>query len=381
MRFYVSVAAVTLFSFLAMSNPNNATTDQSSHTKYLVYIGSYGKGVYGFRFDSASARLEPLGMVGPVVNPSWVTAGPDYKHLYAVSELEKVQGAIAAFGINHKTGALTPVNSEPSGGEAPCYAAVDHTGKMLIVANYVTGGVSSYPIQRDGRIGRMVSLMTASGQGPNKARQDGPHAHEAVIAADNKRVYVPDLGLDHIRIYRLDPENAKLLPNDPPYVQQEGGSGPRHLVFGKNGKYAYLLSEIKPLLTVLRHDEGNGSLQIVQSVATLPNDFSGESTGAEIRLDPSGRFLYASNRGADTIQVFAVDPGNGTIRMIQSIPTGGKTPRGFALDPTGQYLFAGNQDSNTLVLMNIDRNTGKLAATGKTFDVPSPVDVLFVPAQ
>jgi 6-phosphogluconolactonase len=380
MRFYLSVAAA-LFSSFAMSTANSAPPDQSSQTKYLVYIGTYGKGVYAFRFDSASASVEPLGMVGAVVNPSWVTAGRDYKHLYAVSELDKVQGAIAAFGINRKTGALTVLNSESSGGEAPCYAAVDHTGKVLIVANYVTGGVSSYPIERDGRIGRMASLMTAEGHGPNEARQEGPHAHEAVIAADNKRVYVPDLGLDHIRIYRLDPETAKLVPNDPPYVQEEGGSGPRHIVFSKNGKYAYLISEIKPVVTVLRHDETNGSLEVVQTAATLPRDFSGENTGAEIRLDPDGKFLYTSNRGADTIQVFAVDPANGTIRMIQTISTQGKTPRGFALDPTGQYLLVGNQASNNLVVMKIDRDSGKLIATGQTFDVPSPVDVLFVPAQ
>jgi 6-phosphogluconolactonase len=380
MRFYLSLAAA-LFSSFAMSTANSAPPDQSSQTKYLVYIGTYGKGVYAFRFDSASASVEPLGMVGAVVNPSWVTAGRDYKHLYAVSELDKVQGAIAAFGINRKTGALTVLNSEPSGGEAPCYAAVDHTGKVLIVANYVTGGVSSYPIERDGRIGRMASLMTAEGHGPNEARQEGPHAHEAVIAADNKRVYVPDLGLDHIRIYRLDPETAKLVPNDPPYVQEEGGSGPRHIVFSKNGKYAYLISEIKPVVTVLRHDETNGSLEVVQTAATLPRDFSGENTGAEIRLDPDGKFLYTSNRGADTIQVFAVDPANGTIRMIQTISTQGKTPRGFALDPTGQYLLVGNQASNNLVVMKIDRDSGKLIGTGQTFDVPSPVDVLFVPAQ
>ncbi len=381
MCLHSSFALISLLIPFAMSAPNTTTSAQSGQTKYLVYIGTYGKGVYAFRFDSALGAAQPLGMVGAVVNPSWVTASRDYKHLYAVSELEKVQGAIAAFGIDHKSGTLTALNSESSGGEAPCHAAVDHTGKVLIVANYVTGGVSSYPIERDGRIGKMVSLMTAEGHGPNRARQEGPHAHQVVIAADNKRVYVPDLGLDRIRIYRLDPATAKLAPNDPPYVQEEGGLGPRHVVFSHDGKYAYVLNEIKPAVNVFRHNVANGSLELVQTAATLPHDFSGENTGAEIRLSEDGRFLYTSNRGQDSIQIFAVDPGNGTIRIIQTIPTHGKTPRGFALDPTGQYLLVGNQDSNNLVLMKIDRNSGNLAATGQAFDVPSPVDVLFVPEQ
>jgi 6-phosphogluconolactonase len=223
--------------------------------------------------------------------------------------------------------------------------------------------------------------MTAHGSSANKERQEGPHAHETVISANNRRVYVPDLGLDHIRIYRLDAATAKLTPNDPPFGQVEPGRGPRHMAFSHDEKYAYVLNEIEPFVNVFRHDTSNGALHEIQSVETLPRDFKGENTGAEIRLDQSGKYLYTSNRGNDSLQVFAVDPDNGTIRRIQIISTGGKTPRGFAIDPTGQFLFAGNQDSNQLAILRVNRETGELSDTEQRFEVPSPVDVLFVPAK
>jgi 6-phosphogluconolactonase len=355
----------------------------SNATSYFVYVGTYGKGVYGFRYDSSTAKLTSLGLVGSVVNPSWLTTDRNHRHLYAVSELTQAgaQGAVAGFGINSKTGSLTQINSQPSGGEAPCYVAVDATGKVLLAANYVTGGVSSYPLTKDGRIGDIASLMTAQGSGPNKARQEGPHAHEAVISSDNKRVYVPDLGLDRIRIYRLDTDAAKLVPNDPPYVQEEGGYGPRHIVFSRDDKFAYVINEINAKVTVFKHDSATGNLQLIQTADTLPASFRGENTAAEIRLDHNDKFLYTSNRGEDTIQVFAVDQGNGTIRLIQSFPTQGKTPRGFALDPAGKHLIVGNQESNTLVVLSVDPDSGRLSSTGQTAEVASPVDVLFVPAQ
>ena len=351
-------------------------------TDDLAYIGSYGKGVYAFRFDAAAVKLEPMGMVGAVVNPSFLAAGRDFRYLYAVSELEgKAEGAVAGFSIDRSNGSLKILNTRPSGGQAPCHLAVDHTGKALIVANYVTGGVSSYPIEKDGRLGPMASLMTAHGSSANKQRQEGPHAHEVVISADNQRVYVPDLGLDHIRIYRLDAATAKLTPNDPPFAQEEPGLGPRHMVFSHDEKYAYVVNEIKPFVTVFRHDASTGALNLIQKVGTIPSDFSGENTGAEIVLDRSGRYLYTSNRGHDSLQVFAVDPGHGTIRRIQIMSTGGKTPRGFAIDPTGQFLFVGNQDSNQLAIFKVNSQTGDLSDTGQKYETPSPVDVLFVPAK
>lgn len=376
------LTAVFAVSILTMSATHTFGASQPDHTRYLVYIGVYGKGVYAFRFDAGTAKIEPLGMVGEIVNPSFLATDRDYRNLYAVSELEgKVEGAVASFAIDRSSGSLKLLNTRPSGGRAPCHLAVDHTDRVLVVANYTTGDVSSYPIEKDGSLGPMASVMAAHGSSVNKERQEGPHAHETVISADNRRVYVPDLGLDHIRIYRLDAATAKLTPNNPPFGQIDPGRGPRHMAFSHDEKYAYVLSEIEPFVTVFRHDTSNGALHEIQSVETLPADFKGENTGAEIRIDRSGKYLYASNRGNDSIQVFAIDPANGTIRRIQIIPTGGKTPRGFALDPTGQFLFVGNQDSNQLAIFRVNRETGELSDTEQRFEVPSPVDVLFVPAK
>ena len=369
--------------FITMSTQQNADAAPASgnQQKFLVYVGTYGKGVQAFRFDAASAEIEPLGLVGEVSNPSWVTTDREFKHLYAVSELEgKVNGVVASFAIDRKTGKLTALNHVGSGGEAPCHASVDATGKVLIVANYGTGGVSAFPIKQDGSLEEMSVLMAAKGSSEDKERQEGPHAHEAVIGDSNGRVYVPDLGLDQIRIYRLEAGSGKLVANDPPFAKAESGHGPRHMVFSKDEKFAYVLNELKPVVSVYAHDSASGNLTHIQSVATLPADFTKENSGAEIRIDKAGKFIYTSNRGNDSIQVFAINSSDGKLRLIQSIPTGGKEPRGFALDPTGRFLFAGNQNSSTLVVFKVDATTGKLSTTGKSFDVPSPVDVFFVPA-
>ena len=371
----VVVAFSSLLLITAMSISN-----VSSQGKYLVYIGSYGKGINAFRFDTNSLTLDPLGMVGSVVNPSFLTTDPDFKYLYAVSEVEeKVNGGVAAFTLDRGNGSLHPLNHLDSGGEAPCHLSVDHTGKMVIVANYVTGGVSSYPIEQNGALSKMSSLMTAHGSGPDKERQDGSHAHEAIITKDNARVYVPDLGLDRIRIYRIDPSTAKLVPNDPPFAKTGAGFGPRHLAFSPDEKFAYVINELKPFVTVFSRDSSNGSLSEIQSVPTIPADFKEENSGAEIRMDHAGRFVYASNRGHDSIQVFAVDPAKGTLHRVQIVSTQGKEPRGFNLDPSGHFLLVGNQKSNSLLIFKVNPNSGQLTDTGKHVETEAPVDVYFVP--
>ncbi len=369
--------------FTTMSNNPDLFAAQPPElaANYFVYIGTYGKGVHGFRAASASASLEPIGLVGDVTNPSWVGAGPDFEHLYAVSELlGKEEGGVASFSIDRKSGQLRSLNQLKSGGVAPCYLSVDATRKMLIVANYVTGGVSSFPIEQNGSLGAMASLMSAHGSSVNKKRQEGPHAHEAVISADNKRVYVPDLGLDQIRIYQIDPATAKLTPNDPPVVKGEPGLGPRHIVFDRSSKYAYLINELQPFVCVYEVEAATGNLKFVEHVSTVAPGETKDNSGAEIRLDRSGNFLYTSSRGYNTIQVFAVDSSSGKLEKIQDVPTGGDGPRGFNLDPSGHFLLVGNQQSNNLVVFQVDPATGKLTPTGQKYEVPSPVDVLFVPA-
>lgn len=360
----------------------SAFQEAGTQKQYFLYVGTYGEGIYGYRFDASEAKLEPLGLVGKVVNPSFVIADREYRHIYAVSELEgKVNGAVAAFAIDRKTGGLQFLNTVSSGGEAPCHLAVDKSGKMLVVANYTTGGVSAYPIQHDGRIGEMSSLMTAQGSSVNTKRQQGPHAHETVFSADNRLLYVPDLGLDHVRIYLVDPGHANLAPNDPPFVQGEPGFGPRHIAFSPNGKFAYVVNELKPAIAVFSREPANGNLRPVQTVSTVPPGFTGESAPAEIEIDHAGKFVYASNRGPGTIAVFSIDPGNGTLRQIQVAETGGTFPRGFQIDPSGRFLFAGDQKSNQFTIFGIDQTSGRIALTGQIVHVPSPVSFLFVPVQ
>lgn len=371
-------AAVFAAALIFMSQSHLAAQAQS---EYFVYVGIYGKGIYGYRFHPNGPKLDELGLVGTVTNPSFVITDRDYKFLYAVSELEgKETGGVASFAIDRDTGALRSLNSVPSAGVAPCHLALDHTGKMLIVANYGTGGVSSFSIENDGRIGNMDSLMTAQGSSVDRERQEGPHAHEVVISSDNRLAFVPDLGLDRIRIYRLDPAQRKLTPNDPPFVKEQAGFGPRHMVISPNQKFAYVVNELKSFITVFKVN-GPGDWRPVQTVSTLPENFHGENGPAEILIDRAGKFVYASNRGPGTIAVFAVNEQDGTLRQVQMAATGTTFPRGVEFDPTGQYLFAGDQKANQFVIFRVDPKTGQLTLTGQPYKVPSPVSFAFVPVK
>jgi 6-phosphogluconolactonase len=353
-----------------------------SDQKYILYVGAYGKGINGYRFDPNGAKLEPLGLVGEVVNPSWVIADKDNRHLYAVSEVEgNNHGAVVAFSIDRKTGHLTRLNSRDSGGVAPCHMALDRTGRMLIVANYTTGGVAVFPVEHDGELGETSALQTAKGHGPNKERQEGPHAHNVVIGADNRIAYVADLGLDEVRLFRIEPATATLAPNQPAFVKQDPGMGPRHLVFSHDEQFAYLVNELKSEVSVFRHDKSDGSMTKIQDVSTLPPGYKGENGPAEILLDANGKFVYATNRGSDSIAVFAVDAATGTLRQIQVISAEGKMPRGLEIDPSGHYIFAGNQKTNNFVVFAIDGASGQIRPTGQVVNTPSPVAFLFVPAH
>jgi 6-phosphogluconolactonase len=376
-------AALAAFVIATMSTSNASGGEKAStQSDYFVYVGVYGKGVYAYRFHARDAKLDSLGMVGEVVNPSFLATDSHYKSLYAVSELEgKAEGGVASFAMDRATGALRSLNSVSSGGVAPCHLAVDKSGRMLIVANYTTGGVSSFPIEKDGRIGKMASLMAAQGSSINQERQEGPHAHEVVISTDNKLAYVPDLGLDQIRMYRLDPGQAKLAPHEPPFLKDDPGFGPRHMAFSRDGKYLYVVNELKSLITVYAGDELSGHFQQVQTVSTVPEGFTGENGPAEILMDRGGKFVYASNRGPGTIAVFAVDSSNGKLRQVQVAATGDTFPRGVELDPTGGYLFVGDQKANRFVIFRVDPNSGQITLTGQPVDVPSPVAFLFVPVK
>lgn len=354
---------------------------RADQSDYFLYVGVYGKGVYAYRYNTKSAKIDPLGVTGQVVNPSFLATDSDFRYLYAVSELEgKAEGGVAGFAINRTSGALQALNQRGSAGQAPCHLSVDHSAKMLMVANYGTGGVSVFPLESDGGLGARSALMTAKGSSVNRKRQEGPHAHETVVSADNRLLYVPDLGLDQIRIYKIDTTGAKLTANDPPFAKAEPGFGPRHIAFSPNNKFAYVANELKSYVTVFAR-ESNGGLRQIQALHTLPAGFQGENAPAEVEISPSGKFLYVSNRGPGTIAVFAINSGNGSLRQIQVASTDGTWPRGIAIDPSGDFLLAGDQKANRFVLLKIDRAHGKLTLTDRRFDVPSPVAFLFVPAR
>jgi 6-phosphogluconolactonase len=256
--------------------------------------------------------------------------------------------------------------------------AVDKTGKWLFVANYNNGSAASYPINADGSLGEASAVDQHAGKSVVPGRQNGPHAHVAAISPDNRFVWVADLGMDQIFSYRIDPAKGGMTPNDPPFAKITAGSGPRHVVFRSDSKFAYVISELTATVTVFSYDAAKGTMQEVQTISTLPDGYTGTKSGAEIALHPSGKFLYGSNRGQDSIAIFKVDAAKGTLTAAGNVPAGGKTPRNFAIDPTGHYLLAANQDGNNVVEFRIDQQTGGLTPTGDTLDVGAPVCVLFV---
>jgi len=389
---------VVLLGFLAASAivprakaaPAKGMTTASS---YFVYVGTYtgptSKGIYGFRFDPKTGQFTSTGLVAELPNPSWLVTDPQHRFLYAASEMGpekgadnyKKNGSISSYSINPKTGALTFLNKVDAGGGGSCHLVVDKTGKMLFAANYGSGNVASFAIKADGSIGERTGFDQHTGSSIDPARQTGPHAHAVVLSPDNRFLFVPDLGLDQIKIYRVDAAKGTFTPNDPPFATVKAGLGPRHFTFGRGAKFAYAICEMGSSVVVFAYDPAKGALTPLQTISTLPSGFKGEDNSAEIEVGQSGRFLYASNRGNDSITVFAIDPGKGTLTKVQVLPTQGKIPRNFAIDPTGKYLVAGNQKSDQMVVFDVDQNDGQLKPAGQVVDVPAPVSILFVPAE
>jgi 6-phosphogluconolactonase len=350
---------------------------------YYLYVGNYGNGIQALRCDSTALTLEPIGMVGEMPRPSFLALHPNGRFLYAVSELGndgKSEGYVYAFAIDSATGQLSLLNKQASGGGGACHLVVDKTGKFLLVANYGTGSAASFPLAADGRIGAAQAKIQFAGSGPNAKRQRGPHAHAVVLSPDNRFLFVPDLGTDRIHILRFDDSTGSLTAGGNDEAAVKAGAGPRHFTFTPTGRFAYAIDEMGSSVTAFGYDAGSGSLSALAAYSTLPDGFSGENNSAEIRVDPKGRFLYASNRGHDSIAVFSINGKDGQLTRIQIAGSGGHTPRNFTLDPTGEYVAVANQDSNNIVLFKRDSQTGQLAATDKVATAPSPVCLLFVPA-
>jgi 6-phosphogluconolactonase len=358
--------------------------------EYFVYIGSYtlrrGKGIYTFRFQPSTGKLTALSLAAETPSPSFLAVHPNQKFLYAGNEHEgeDVPGknsTVSAFAIDPKTGTLTFLNKVSCRGEGPAHIAVDKAGKALLAANYRSGSLALLPIQADGRLGEVTGFAQHHGVGP-KPRAEGPHAHGVAFSPDNRFALVADRGLDEVLIYRYDRSTGALTPNDPPFFSSTPGAGPRHLAFHPNGRILYALNEPGSTITVLAYGAAGGTMNRVQELTTLPPGFTGTSATAQLQIDRAGRFLYASNRGADDIAVFAIDPAKGTLTLVEHVPTQGKTPRDFSLDPTGGYLFAANQNSDAIVLFRVDAKTGRLTPTGQVVEhVPEPTSVVFAPVR
>ena len=354
--------------------------------EYLLFVGTYtaneSKGIYAYRFVPASNELTPLGLVAETPNPSFLTVDSTGRFLYAVNELEKYKGessgSVSAFVIDRKRGELSLLNEVSSRGTDPCHVSMDQSGKYVLVANYGSGSVAVFPVLKDGSLGKVSSFVQHTGSGPDRERQEGPHAHWIGVTSENRFVMAADLGIDQVLVYRFNEKPGILSANHPASVAMEPGSGPRHLDFHPNGKFVYVLSELQSKINVFSYDSRQGTLQPLQHIATVPKEFSGANYPAEIRVHPNGRFLFASNRGHDSIVVFSIDQEKGTLSLVGHFSTQGKKPRNFEIDPSGANLFVANQESGNVVIFNIEQTTGKLTPTGQVLHIDSPVCLKFM---
>ena len=317
----------------------------------LVYIGTFtngsstSKGIYAYRLDEATGRMTSLGLATEAQSPSYLAVSPHRHFLYAVNEIDtfdgKKAGSVSAFSIDGGSGKLTLLNQVSSGSPGPTHVSIDPSGKWLFVANYAGGSLADFAIEPDGRLGNMVTLLQHTGSGANPARQARPHPHEVVPSPDGRFVLSPDLGLDRVFIYKLNGQTGKLTAGDPPFASVKPRSGPRHMAFTPNGKFVYLVDEMASNVIAFSYDDGK--MKTLQTVSILPKGFSGQNTGGEIAVHPSGRFVYVTNRGADDVTQLNIDPANGFLTVAGHVSTQGKVPRGFGIDPEGKYLFAANQ--------------------------------------
>lgn len=359
--------------------------------EYHVYFGSYtgakSKGIQVSRFDSRTGKLSEPELVAETRNPSFLAVHPTERFLYAVGEVSETQGkragAVTAYAIDGRTGKLTPLNQQTSGGTGPCQLSVDATGKCVLVANYGSGSIAALPIGADGRLGEAATTIQHTGSSVNPQRQAGPHAHFICPSPDNRFALACDLGLDKVLIYQLDAATTKLATNDPPFAVVAHGAGPRHLGFHPNGKFVFVLNEMGLTVTTFSYEAARGALFEEQTVSTLPAGYTAteRDSGAAIAVHPGGKFVYASNRGHDTIAVLAVDAKTGRLTLVQNEPTLGKIPRHFAIDPTGRWLLAENQNSDEVVVFGLDPATGKLSPSGQRVRVGAPVCAVFVPVK
>jgi 6-phosphogluconolactonase len=358
-------------------------------SEVTVFLGTYtrnsdSKGIYASKLNLKTGELSQPELKAEIANPSFLAIAPDGKHLYCVAELaefegKKNTGGVAAFEIDPATKNLKPLNQQSSGGAGPCHCVVDHSGRNVLVANYGGGSVACLPINADGSLKPASAFIQHAGEVADKKRQQGPHGHSINVDHHNRFAVAADLGLDKLLVYRFDAEKGTLEPNEPPSTSLQPVDGPRHFAFHPNGDFAYAINEISLTVTAFRYAPQHGVLYAMQRISTVPDDVKGPKySTAEVQVHPSGKWVYGSNRGHDSIAMFAVDAKTGQLKSLGQEPSGGKIPRNFGIDPTGQFLLAANQDSGNVVVFRINQETGTLERTGHEVACPKPVCVKFL---
>ena len=357
---------------------------------YWVYFGTYtgakSKGIYVSRLD-ASGKLTAPELAATTASPSYLAVDRQHRHLYAANEIKNYQGgsagSVSAFGLDAHTGRLTALNVQSTLAPGSSHLVVDATAKVVLVANYAGSSVVSYPVQADGSLGAAVSFIKQQGSSINPARQKEPHAHCVLTDPANRFALMCDLGLDQVLVFKLDPATATLTPNDPPFARVKPGAGARHFSFRPDGKFVYVINELDCTMTAFAYDAAHGMLAEVQTLSTLPQGeaLKPDYSTAEVFVHPSGRFLYGSNRGHNSIVVYSIDESTGKLTLVEHASSGGQKPRGFGLDPAGRFLLSANQDTNNVVVYSIDQKTGRLTPTGSAVEVDKPVCVVFAPVE
>lgn len=356
---------------------------QAQGAPVYAYVGSFttkerkarGDGINVYRVDPASGAWTHLQLVPDLVNPSFLTLDRRQRMLYTVhADLTEV----SAFSVDKASGKLAFLNRQSMGGKNPVHLAIDPSGRFLVTGNYSAGTVAVLPIEPNGALGPMADSVALPGElGPHRVEQAGSHPHDVPFDPAGRFILVPDKGLDQVFVFRLDGATGKLAPNDPPGVKTRSGAGPRHIAFHPSLPMAYVINELDSTVTAYRYDAGRGELAPQQILPTVPASYTGNNTGSEIAVAPSGKFVYGSNRGHDSIVAFAVDQASGLLTSLGWEPTQGKTPRFFALDPSARFLYAANEASDTIVTFRVDAQTGKLAPTGEVVKNASPVCIVF----
>lgn len=383
-RDFLAASALGILGFSTRAT-NLAPREASPPDGELLYVGTYtgtdrSEGIYLVRMDPRTGELRQLGAVNVGPNPSFLAIHPNGRVLYAVNEVEerngKASGAVAAFTIAGDTGGLARLNEQPSEGGAPCYVSVDSTGRVVLVANYVGGNVALLPIRSDGTLGAATSVAQHSGTGPDTTRQEAAHAHCILPDPSNRFALAADLGVDRVLVYRLSLADGTLHHMEGSDARLRPGAGPRHLAFHPTLPLVLVANELDSTVTTLRFDRENGQLSTLQSYSTLPRGWSGTSYVADIHLSSSGRALYVSNRGHNSLAVFSVDA-TGALEFEQAVSTEGDWPRNFSLDPTGRWLLVANQRSDSIVVFARDPDSGRLTPTTQRIAIPSPVCLRF----